>query len=308
MAVNTVPVGTGPGSGSGSTTPPQSATPSGGRRRVRRRRVSTGIWNVIAVAFSLVMFFPVYWMVVTAFKPAPEVLTFHPNFIPLHPTFDNFSSALHAQDFLTDLKNSLIITGSSVLLGLVVGFLGAIALARFNFPGRRAAILVLLGVQMVPLISVIIPIYLQLQKWHQTDQLLGVIVTYLVLLLPFITWMLRGFVANVPRELDEAALVDGATRGQAFVRVLLPLTLPGLVAAAIYGFIQAWNEFIIINTLNNPEKQNLMAWLLQNQTNRGTAWGPLMAGAIITALPVVVFFLVIQRNIAAGLTAGAVKG
>ncbi len=127
-------------------------------------------------------------------------------------------------------------------------------------------------------------------------------------MLPYTVWTLRGFISNVPKELDEAAMVDGCTRMQTFYRIILPLVGPGLVATSIFGFIQAWNEFIIINTLNSPEKQNLMAWLLQNQTLRGTTYGPLMAGAVITSLPVVVFFLMIQKHIAVGLTAGAVKG
>jgi N,N'-diacetylchitobiose transport system permease protein len=132
---------------------------------------------------------------------------------------------------------------------------------------------------------------------------------YAVLILPYTIWTLRGFIANVPRELDEAALIDGCSRWQTFTRVILPLTGPGLVATSIYGFIQAWNEFIIVNTLNNdPAKQNLMSWLLNNQTQRQTFWGPLMAGALITSIPVVIFFLAIQKNIATGLTAGAVKG
>ena len=130
----------------------------------------------------------------------------------------------------------------------------------------------------------------------------------LIIVLPYTVWMLRGFIVNVPRELDEAALVDGCTRWQTFYKIILPLTAPGLVAASIYGFIQTWNEFIIINTLNDADKWNLMAWLASNQTLRGTTWGPLMAGATLTSLPVVIFFLIIQRKVAVGLTAGAVKG
>jgi N,N'-diacetylchitobiose transport system permease protein len=284
-----------------------------GTKPARRRRFGgrrrTWIWNAVAVVFALIMFFPVYWMVATAFKPSNEVLTFHPNLLPLHATIQNFTSAINAPDFLTDLRNSVIITVVSVVLGLVVGFLGALALARFIFAGRRAVILVLLGVQMVPAIAIIIPIYLQLQRWHQTNQLSGVILSYIVVLLPFTTWMLRGFIANVPRELDEAALVDGCTRWQTFTKILLPLTLPGLVAAAIYGFIQCWNEFFMINILNSsPDKQNLMVWLVSNQTAHGTHWGQLMAGATLSSIPVVIFFLIIQKNVTMGLTAGAVKG
>jgi N,N'-diacetylchitobiose transport system permease protein len=169
--------------------------------------------------------------------------------------------------------------------------------------------MVVLLVQMVPFLALLIPLFLMLNAVELTNTLPGVTIVYAVLILPYTVWTLRGFIANIPRELDEAALVDGCSRWQTFTRVILPLTGPGLVATSIYGFIQAWNEFIIINTLNTSgEMQNLMAWLLSNQTTRQTFWGPLMAGAVITSLPVVIFFLIIQRNIAMGLTAGAVKG
>jgi N,N'-diacetylchitobiose transport system permease protein len=280
-------------------------------RAATRRRGRTGTFaaNVVGLVFAVIMAFPAYWMLNTAFKPANEVLSFTPQFLPLHPTFDNFVSAVRADVFLDDLRNSLIITISSVAAALVVGFLGALAVARFRFYGRRALIMVILLVQMIPFISLLIPLFLMLNAEELTDTLPGVTIVYVVLILPYTVWTLRGFIANVPRELDEAALVDGCTRWQTFTKVILPLTAPGLVATSIYGFIQAWNEFIIINTLNaTPANQNLMAWLLANQTTRQTFWGPLMAGAVMTSLPVVIFFLIIQRNIATGLTAGAVKG
>jgi N,N'-diacetylchitobiose transport system permease protein len=286
-----------------------SATTAAPPARRRKPRLGTGVANTVGLIFALVMMFPAYWMINTAFKPPNEVLTFTPHFLPQHPTFDNFLSAVKAPLFLVDLRNSLIITVSSVAAALVVGFLGALAVARFRFYGRRTLIMVVLLVQMVPFIALLIPLFLMLNGAQLTNTLPGVIAVYAVLILPYTVWTLRGFIANVPRELDEAALIDGCSRWQTFTRVILPLTGPGLVATSIYGFIQAWNEFIIINTLNNsPENQNLMAWLLNNQTQRETFWGPLMAGAIITSLPVVIFFLVIQKNIAAGLTAGAVKG
>jgi N,N'-diacetylchitobiose transport system permease protein len=277
--------------------------------RRRRGRVGTTIANIVGIVFAVVMIFPAYWMLNTAFKPPNEVLLFDPHFWPYHPTFDNFVSALKADVFLDVLRNSIIITVSAVAAALVVGFLGALAVARFRFYGRRAFIMVILLVQMVPFISLLIPLFLMLNGAQLTDTLPGVTIVYVVLILPYTVWTLRGFIANVPRELDEAALVDGCSRWQTFTKVILPLTAPGLVATSIYGFIQAWNEFIIINTLNStPSNQNLMAWLLANQTTRQTFWGPLMAGAVMTSLPVVIFFLIIQRNIATGLTAGAVKG
>ncbi len=279
-----------------------------GSLTVGRSRSGTILANTAGVLFAIFMLFPVYWVLNTAFKPAEEVLALEPTFWPTHPTFDNFVSAFRAPLFLKDMLNGVIITLLAVAGALVVGFLGALAIARFRFYGRRAVILVVLVVQLVPFLALLIPLFLMLQSFNLTDNLWGVSLTYLVLILPYTVWTLRGFISGIPRELDEAALIDGCTRAQVFWRIILPLTGPGLVATSVYGFIQAWNEFIIINTLNSPDNQNLMAWLLQNQTTRGTAWGPLMAGAIITSIPVVVFFLIIQRNIATGLTAGAVKG
>ena len=277
----------------------------GGRRK---SRVGTVIANTVGLIIVVVMAFPAYWMVNTAFKPPNEVLTFTPHFLPDSPTFANFTSALRAPLFLDGLVNGLIVTTCATLSALVVGFLGALAVARFRFYGRRALIFVVLLVQMVPFIALLIPLFLMLNSLQLTNTLPGVTIVYVVLVLPYTVWTLRGFISNVPKELDEAALVDGCSRWQTFTKVILPLTGPGLVATSIFGFIQAWNEFIIINTLNAPENQNLMSWLLNNQTQRQTFWGPLMAGAIVTSIPVVIFFLVIQKNIASGLTAGAVKG
>jgi N,N'-diacetylchitobiose transport system permease protein len=274
----------------------------------RRGRVGTAVANSAALVLTVVMAFPAYWMVNTAFKPSNEILTFTPHFLPEHPTLANFTSALKAPLFLDVMRNSLIITVSSVVCALVVGFFGALAVARFRFYGRKALIFVVLLVQMIPFIALLIPLFLMLNSVQLTNTLPGVIVVYVVLVLPYTVWTLRGFIANVPKELDEAALVDGCSRWQTFIRIILPLIGPGLVATSLYGFIQVWNEFIVINTLNAQENQNLMSWLLNNQTARQTFWGPLMAGAIITSLPVVVFFLAIQKNIATGLTAGAVKG
>ena len=271
-------------------------------------RSGTVVSNVVGLLFAVAMTFPVYWMINTAFKPVTELHTIDPQFVPVHPTLDNFRSALGAENFLTDLGNGVIVTVFAVLGGIVVGFLGALAIARFRFYGRRALVLVVLLVQMIPFLALLIPLFLTLNRFGLTNTLTGVTITYLILVLPYTVWMLRGFIINVPRELDEAALVDGCGRWQTFYKIILPLTAPGLVAASIYGFIQTWNEFIIINTLNDADKWNLMAWLASNQTQRGTNWGPLMAGATLTSLPVVIFFLIIQRNVAMGLTAGAVKG
>jgi len=162
---------------------------------------------------------------------------------------------------------------------------------------------------MVPLNALVIPIYLLLDSVGQVDSLLGVIAYYLAVVLPFMVWTLRGFVHNIPIDLEEAAMVDGASRVGAFMRIVFPLVAPGLVATAIFGFIQAWNEYIIAYVLlSSSSKQTLTIWLASFTTQHGTDWGGLMAGATLTSLPVVVFFLLVQRRVTGGLTAGAVKG
>jgi N,N'-diacetylchitobiose transport system permease protein len=276
------------------------------RRRKRLRRFG---WNALALGVLLVMVFPVYWMVSTAFKPGQKILSYTPQWFPTRPTLSNFDDAIHQQFFWDAVKNSLIVVGVVVALSLVLAFLAALALAKFNFYGRKPFIVIILGVQMVPLAALIIPLYIMMSRLGQVDKLSGVIVMYLTFVLPFAVWTLRGFLLGVPKELEESAMVDGTTRFGAFVRVLLPLVGPGLVATSIFAFIQAWNEFIIAYVfLHTPEKQTLMVWLASFTTLRGTEWGPLMAGATLCSLPVIVFFLLVQRRIAFGLTAGAVKG
>jgi N,N'-diacetylchitobiose transport system permease protein len=278
------------------------------RPRSRKRLRKAG-WNALGLLVLFVMVFPVYWMVSTAFKPGHEILSYTPQWIPTHPVLSNFRDAMHQQFFWDAAKNSLIVTSVVVVLSLVLAFLAALALAKFSFYGRKPFIVVILGVQMVPLAALIIPLYIMMSRVHQVDKLSGVIVMYLTFALPFAVWTLRGFLLGVPKELEESAMVDGATRFGAFVRILLPLLGPGLVATSIFAFILAWNEFIIAYVfLHTPEKQTLMVWLASFTTLRGTDWGPLMAGATLCALPVVIFFVLVQRRIAFGLTAGAVKG
>jgi N,N'-diacetylchitobiose transport system permease protein len=275
----------------------------------RRRRLGRLGWNLAGLAVFVVMIFPVYWMVATAFKTGPNIFSYSPKWLPIPGTLANFGDAIHRPYFWQNVRNSLIVVGVVVALSLTLAFLAALALAKFEFYGRKAFIVLIIAVQMVPLNALIIPLYIALSRAHEVNKLSGVIITYLTFVLPFTIWTLRGFILGVPRELEEAAMVDGTTRFGAFVRVLLPLVGPGLVATSIFAFIQAWNEYIIAYILlSSPEKQTLTVWLASFTTNRGTAWGPLMAGATLTAIPVVIFFLLVQRRIAFGLTAGAVKG
>jgi N,N'-diacetylchitobiose transport system permease protein len=277
---------------------------------VKRRRIFRRVAiNLLGLAAFVVMVFPVFWMVSTAFKKPFEILSFTPEFLPSPATLANFENAVNRPNFWSSVVNSLIVVVAVTALSMVLAFLAALALAKFRFRGRAAFVVLIIGVQMVPLNALIIPLYILLSRAGQVDKLTGVIVTYLTFVLPFCVWTLRGFMLGVPRELEEAAMVDGSTRFGAFVRILLPLVAPGLVATSIFAFIQVWNEFIIAYVLlQSQEKHTLTVWLASFTTLRGTEWGPLMAAATLTALPVVAFFVLVHRRIAFGLTAGAVRG
>jgi N,N'-diacetylchitobiose transport system permease protein len=277
--------------------------------RASRRR-SRFVWDAIGVLLFAVLSFPVYWMVASAFKPQEELDGLTPTWFPVHPTLSHFSDAMHRPFFWHGVKNSLIVVSVTVALSMVLAFLAAVALAKFRFTGRKAFIILIIGIQMLPQAGLIIPLYVVLARYHQVNALSGVILTYMTFVLPFSVWMLRGFLLGIPKELEEAAMVDGSTRIGSFVRILLPLVAPGLVATSIFAFITTWNEYIFARILlNDQSKQTATVWLSYfTGTSRNTDWGGLMAGSTLIAIPVVVFFLIVQRKIAFGLTAGAVRG
>jgi N,N'-diacetylchitobiose transport system permease protein len=274
-----------------------------------RSRYGQWGWNTLGLAVCVVMVFPVYWMVSTAFKSDSAIIAVKPEWIPLHPTLKHFSDAMHKPYFWQDVKNSLIIVIVTVAIAMVLAFLAAVALAKYRFTGVKLFIVLMIGIQMLPQAGLIIPLYVVLARYHQVNVLSGVMITYLTFVLPFAVWTLRGFIISIPKELEEAAMVDGNSRLGAFTRILLPLIAPGLVATSIFAFITSWNEYIFARVLlNDQSKQTLTVWLSYFLgTSKNTDWGALMAASTLTAIPVVVFFLLIQRKISFGLTAGAVK-
>jgi N,N'-diacetylchitobiose transport system permease protein len=274
------------------------------------RQAHRTLWNVVGLAIFGVMVFPVFWMVSTAFKPDDKVYAQSPQWLPLHPTIRHFADAIERPFFWQNVKNSLIVVTATVAVALVLAFLAAVALAKYRFNGRRIFILAMIGIQMLPGAGLIIPLYVVLARYHQVNALTGVVITYLTFALPFCVWTLRGFILGIPKDLEEAAMVDGSTRLGAFVRILLPLVAPGLVATSVFAFITTWNEYIFARILlNDQSKQTITVWLsFFLGTSRQTDWAGLMAASTLTAVPVVVFFLIVQRRIAFGLTAGAVRG
>ncbi|ATE52265.1 MULTISPECIES: carbohydrate ABC transporter permease [Actinosynnema] len=271
-------------------------------------------WEAVAVGASLVVAFPLYWMVLTALKPAAEVVSAEPRPWTLAPSLDSFTRALTVESFGRYLANSLVVAVAVVLLSLVLSFLAATALTRFRFTGRTTMLVMLLVVQMVPVEALTIPLFFLVRQVGSAVPALGLnhlgslVLVHLAFSLPFAIWMLRGFVAAVPVELEEAATLDGASRTRFLWGVLFPLVAPGLVATSALSFIHAWNDFLFAKTfiISAEENQTLPLALQVFVRPDQNDWGAIMAGSTLMTLPVLVFFVLVRRNLVGGL-AGAVK-
>ena len=279
-------------------------------RRATRRSVVKWVFNILAVVISVVWIFPIYWMLIVAVTPLGQIYSIHPQLIPGNVSLQAFRAVLADPSFWQAFRNSLVVTFSTVVVATLIGFLAATAIARFRFRGRNSAIVMIMIVQMVPLIALIAPLFYVYTKVGLSESLAGLIVGMLALTLPFCIWTLRGFVAGVPAELEEAAMVDGCTRVGAFFRVILPLVVPGLISTAIYTLIQTWTEFQFTNFMISEPQHYTLPLYLNNflGTNQEVLYNEVMATALLMAVPIVVLFLLVQRQVASGLTAGAVKG
>ncbi|MFJ8867273.1 carbohydrate ABC transporter permease [Streptomyces sp. NPDC102473] len=276
--------------------------------RPDRKRNRLG-YNVLALVTAALMAFPVYWLIVSSLRPNHEIRSYDQTLWPSSLTFDNFARAVKQDNFGTAIQSSLIVSVTAVVGGMIIATLAALAIGRFRFFGRKALMMIMILVQMLPPTAMLIPIYLQLNALGGIDEYWGLIVVYLVSTLPFATIMIRGFVINIPVELEESAMVDGCTRMGAFRRIIFPLLAPGLAAASIFALVNAWNEYLFAYILiNDNSKYTLNVWLMTFTTERGTDYGALMAASTLISIPVVIFFMIIQGKMATGLTSGAVKG
>lgn len=274
-----------------------------------KRSVAGKIGKGVLVALLLVFtLFPVYWMLSSAFDKRAS--SGGQSLIPQEFTLDNFAYVLTKGGFDVFLRNSLIVAVAVVVISAVLALLASVAVARFNFKFRTAMLFMILSVQMVPLEALVIPLFVQVRDLGLLNQLLGLIVVYVALSLPFGIWMLRGFVAAVPVELEEAAYLDGASWWRMFRSVLFPLVMPGLVATSVFAFITAWNEFIFAMTLLGGASDNytVAIGLKQFFGEHTNEWGYVMAASTIITIPVMIFFVLVQRRLSSGLVAGAVKG
>ena len=273
------------------------------------RRTRLGV-DALGIVVFLLCVFPVYWMVNTSFLDRREIRAPDPTWLPFGGGLDNYRRLFDDSGFVNALGISLGVTLGTVAVALVFGFLAALAVSRFRFRGRKSFVVTLLVVQMIPAEGLFISQYKMLDALELTNTVLGLTGLYVAAVLPFTIWTLRGFVAGLPVDLEEAAMVDGCSRVGAFFRITFPLLAPGLVATGVFGFIQAWNEFTLaLVVMTNSEKRTLPVWLSTfSDVNRGTDWGAVMAGSTLIAIPVIVFFLIVQGRMVAGMTSGAVKG
>jgi trehalose/maltose transport system permease protein len=288
--------------------------PAKTRRLVPTRRILKrgAFWILIAVIFVYAVF-PFYWALRSAFTPDGDLFKTPVEYFPSNPTLTNFREVLSSGDFQHALLNSLIVAGSVTLISLALGALAGYALGRFRFRGRNTALYLMLSMTIFPQIAILGALYKLINNFHLYNTLGALILTYMIFTLPFTVWVLTQFMRGLPKDLEEAAYIDGATPFQTFYKVILPLIAPGLVTTGLLAFIAAWNEFLYaLSFTQTVDKHTVPVAIVTFTGKSGSSfqipWGQIMAATIIVTVPLIALTLLLQRRILAGLTAGAVKG
>jgi len=281
------------------------------RGKSNPKRLTKVMLGIVAVIVAVIWAFPVYWMINSSLLPSAVLEQRTPTLLPFGGSFKNFAAVFESGTFFKSLGLSLAIAIITVVACLLFAFLAALAISRFRFKGRRSFVLAVLFIQMLPAEGMFIAQYKLMGSIGLLNSVIGVSIIYVAAVVPFTIWMLRGFVAGVPADLEEAAMVDGLSRTQAFLRITFPLLAPGLVASGVYAFLQAWNEFTIALVLLDSSNRTLPLWLrgfIQESANRAIDWGEVMAASTLVAIPVIIFFMFVQGRMTSGMVSGAVKG
>jgi trehalose/maltose transport system permease protein len=289
------------------------ARPRSRRHSPLRRFVRRGPFLLLIAIIFIYAVFPFYWAIRSAFTPDGDLFTTPVQYFPAHPTLTNFREVLSSSNFTRALLNSTIVAGSVTLISLALGSLAGYALGRFRFRGRGATLYLMLSMTIFPQIAILGALYKLITTFGIYNSLWALILSYMIFTLPFTVWVLTSFTRGLPKDLEEAAYIDGATPFQTFYKVVLPLIAPGLVTTGLLAFIAAWNEFLYaISFIQTSDKYTVPLAIVNFTGKSGSSfempWGQIMAGTIIVTLPLVILTLVLQRRILAGLTAGAVKG
>jgi len=272
-------------------------------------RIQTAVAYTFLGLLLIFVLFPFYWMTVTSFKTEDQMRSLVSMFWPSPFVVENYTQLLTKTDFAIWYRNSAFVAVSSTLVATAIGTIGAYALARLRFLGRAFLSSATLITYLVPPSILFIPLYAQIRTMGLADSLAGLIAAYPSFTVPFVTWLLMGYFGSIPEELEEAAMIDGATRFGAFRRIILPLAAPGVLAASLFAFTQAWNEFLYaLVFISDVKQRTLPVGLSTFITGDVYGWGYLMAGAVLTTLPVILVYTYLQRYMVEGLTAGSVKG
>jgi multiple sugar transport system permease protein len=278
--------------------------------RTRRSGLLEGtISYAVLGTLALIVLFPFYWMIVTSLKSEDQMRSLVSMFWPSPMNIDNYRQLLAKTEFVSWYSNSVIVSVASTFVATAIGTIGAYALARLKFLGRGFMASATLITYLVPPSILFIPLYAQIKGLGLSNSLYGLIATYPSFTVPFVTWLLMGYFESIPEELEESAMIDGATRFGAFYRIVLPLAAPGVLAASLYAFTQAWNEFLYsLVFITDGRLRTLPVGLASFITGDVYGWGYLMAGAVLTTLPVIAAYIYLQKYMVEGLTAGSVKG
>jgi multiple sugar transport system permease protein len=269
-------------------------------------RIRTFVLLVLTVAVFTVILFPPFVTLLTSLKTEVDAFTFPPKWI-FKPILSNYSEIFQTSEFLRYVFNSLLVAGANTCLCLLLGSPAAYGLARFRFRGADNLAFWILSLRMMPPVAAIIPVYILMKNLHFLDTPWALITVYLTFNLPFVVWMMKGFFEDIPREIEESALVDGCSELGIFSRIAVPLAAPGLAATAIIIFIFAWNEFLFALILTATKSVTLPVGILGYMKETGINWGYMTAGGILSLIPVIIFTSLSQRYLVKGLTLGALK-
>jgi ABC-type glycerol-3-phosphate transport system permease component len=292
---------------SAATTAPPAARPA--RSTLPRPGLGLPLIVVGSALLVLVCLFPFWWMLLSSIKTLRELYTVPPIWWPSAPTLDNYYTVLFKSNIPRYFLNSVIISVGSTGLALLLAIFASYGFARFRFAGSRILQLFVLVGQLLPTAAIIVPLFITLRVLGLVNTFLGLILVYLIITLPLSVWMLTSYFRAIPRELDEAATIDGASRVGILFRIILPLSTPGIVAVCVYAFVTTWNEFIFaLCFATDSSVKTLPIGLAEFSTEFNTDWGAVMAASVIMTLPIALLFLSMQRSFVGGLTAGATKG
>jgi multiple sugar transport system permease protein len=280
----------------------------GGSMMVGRSKLATTLNYVYLTILAIVSVFPLLWIILSSFKSSGEMANNPLSFFPEKITFEYYSRVLNDLSFTTNIKNSLLVSLSATLITIVVSALGAYGIVRFFPKAGKRMTKILITTYMFPPILLAVPYSIIIVSVGLVNTWTGLVITYLSFSIPYAIWMLIGFFQTVPLEIEEAARVDGAGKMRTFLQVVLPIVAPGVVATAIYTFINTWNEFLFaLLLINSSEKMPISVALYSLTGSEVLDWGEMMAASVIVILPSIIFFMIIQNKIAGGLSDGSVK-